>query len=44
MGQYKDDGIYFENEEAKEIVAEKERRLGKEGGHNSNCNIIAFIR
>ena len=44
MGQYKDDGIYFGNEEAKEIADKKEHRLGEEGGHNTNCNITLFIR
>ena len=43
MGQNEDDDIYFEEEEAKEIAAEKERRLGEEG-HHSNCNLTPFIR
>ena len=44
MGQYEDDGIYFKDKEDKKVAAKKDRRLGEEGGHNSNCNIIAFIR
>ena len=44
MGKYKDKDIYFENKESKEIAANKECRIGEEGGHNQNCNTTPFIQ